>query len=78
MASIQDRKLHLIALLARLDDEYLLALIEKLLLGATETLDAETMTDEERMLVRERIAAYHEDPEDEIPWQTVKSQLCSQ
>ena len=37
MASIQDRKLHLIALLARLDDEYLLALIEKLLLDATET-----------------------------------------
>lgn len=75
MVSIQDRKLHLIALLARLDDEYLLALIEKLLLDATETLDAETMTDEERLLVRERIAAYDEDSEDEIPWQTVKSQL---
>ena len=75
MISIQDRKLHLIALLTRLDDEYLLALIEKLLLDSTETLDAETLTEEERMLVQVRVAAYHDDPADEIPWQTVKSQL---
>lgn len=72
---ILERKLNIIGRVAALNDEHLLALIENLLFDETETLDDDSLTESESALLRERVAAYHADTEDELPWEEVKTNL---
>ncbi len=73
--NILERKLNIIGRVAALDDEQLLKLIESLLFDETETLDDESLTESESALLRERVDAYHANPDDEIPWEEVKANL---
>ncbi|MDO8367232.1 MAG: hypothetical protein Q7T20_10570 [Saprospiraceae bacterium] len=73
--SIQERKLHIIGRLASSEDENLIELIENLLFDETDQLDNEVLNEEESGLLRDRIAGYHADAEDEIPWDEVKASL---
>ena len=73
--TIPERKLNIIGRVASLNDEHLLELIENLLFDETDTLDDDPLTESESALVRERVVAYHADPDDEIPWEEVKTNL---
>lgn len=73
--SILERKLNIIGRVAALNDEQLLMLIENLLFDETETLDNDSLSEEESVLLGERVAAYHANPNDETPWEEVKSNL---
>lgn len=73
--TIQDRKLHIIERLAALDDEQIIQLIENLLFEETEIQDNASLSDAEQQLVKERVADYHKNPDDEIPWETIKKSL---
>lgn len=73
--SIQERKLHIIGRLASSDDEHLIELIENLLLDETDQIDNEVLTEEESILLRDRVAGYHADVDDEISWDEVKASL---
>lgn len=74
-ATLQDRKLYIIERLAVLQDEQIIQLIESLLFEEATALEDEPLNDGETLLVNERLAAYHAEPDDEIPWETVKASL---
>jgi len=73
--SIQERKLHTIGRLASSDDENLIELIENLLFEETDQIDNEGLAEEESALLRDRVAGYHADTDDEISWDEVKASL---
>ena len=73
--TIQDRKLHIIKRLTVLDDEQIIQLIENLLFEETEIQDDAPLSDSELQLVQERVADYHNNPDDEVSWETVQKIL---
>ena len=73
--SLQERKLHIIGRLASSDDENLIELIENLLFDETDQIDNEGLAEEESALLRDRVAGYHADTDDEISWDEVKASL---
>jgi hypothetical protein len=73
--SIQERKLHIISRLANSDDEMLIDLIENLLFEETDQIDNQVLNEDELALLRDRVAGYHADTEDEISWNEVKASL---
>ena len=75
--SIQERKLNIIGRLASSDDENLIELIENLLFDETDQIDNEGLAEEESALLRDRVAGYHADADDEISWDEVKASLKS-
>lgn len=73
--TIQDRKLQIIEKLTVLNDEHIIRLIENLLFEETEIQDDTTLSEDEKRLIQERVADYHKNPNDEIPWANLKSSL---
>lgn len=73
--SIQERKLHIISRLASSDDEALIELIENILLDETDQIDNEVLNKAESALLRDRVAGYHANADDEISWDEVKASL---
>jgi hypothetical protein len=75
--NLQERKLQIIQQLTILQDERVLRLIEELLFEAGAVMDDEPLSEEERILLDERMADYHANPDDDTPWSSVKQLIQS-